>query len=88
MEVTLTCPLGHECEYVAEGKMNRCSWYLELAGIEDGKVTNERRCTMAWQTVLLLDHSKDNRHQTAAVESVRNLFYGAAQQNVKSIKNS
>ena len=74
MEVKITCPLGHECEKAIDGHLERCAWYVEIAGVhpQTGDETREWGCSMAWMPILLIENARTNRGQTAALESFRN----------------
>ena len=74
MEIKTTCPLGHECEKAIDGHMERCAWYIELAGIhpQTGAETKDWGCAMGWIPILLIENARTNRGQTAALESFRN----------------
>ena len=74
METTITCPLGHECEKAANNKLERCAFFVEIAGVhpQTGDTINEWKCALAWMPILLIENAKTNRGQTAAIESLRN----------------
>jgi hypothetical protein len=74
LEVNRSCPLGHQCESVKDGKLDRCAWYTEVQGMhpQTGDVINEHKCAIAWMPILLVDVSRTNRGQTSAIESLRN----------------
>jgi hypothetical protein len=74
IEYTSSCPFGHECESIKDGKHNRCALYICLAGEDPqtGKPVDEWRCSFAWQPILLVENAMTNRGQTAAIESFRN----------------
>jgi hypothetical protein len=83
VEQIIVCPLGGECEAVTGAKVARCAWYLRIDGVmDDGTKTEDSRCAMAWIPALLIDHSKDNRQQTASLQQVRNIFAGALDKRV------
>lgn len=74
IETVLTCPLGHKCEEVREGKIHRCAWFVEMAGSHPstGETLNEKGCAMAWTPVLLVENARVARGNTQAIESFRN----------------
>ena len=74
MEIKTTCPLGHECEKAVNGHLERCAWYIEIAGNhpQTGEDTREWGCSMSWIPILLIENARTNRGQTAALESFRN----------------
>ena len=74
LEVKLTCPLGHTCERVVDGAIERCMWYKELAGRDpqSEEVVQRWDCAIAWLPLLNVEMSGTNRGQTAAIESMRN----------------
>jgi hypothetical protein len=75
LDVVETCPLGSTCEEIIDGKIHRCAWYVRIDGeTADGQKTSESKCSMAWNPILQVDNSRDARHNTAAVESLRNIF--------------
>jgi hypothetical protein len=75
LETVATCPLGSTCEEVVNGKIHRCAWYTKIDGqTAEGEKTSESKCALAWLPILQVDASRDSRHHTAAVESLRNLF--------------
>ena len=78
LDVVETCPLGSTCEEIIDGKIHRCAWLVQIDGqTSAGDKTSESKCAMAWQPVLQIDASRDSRHHTAAVESLRNIFVEA-----------
>jgi len=74
IEVVLTCPLGHVCQKVVDGKIERCMAFVHFEGKDgEGKDVNEWGCTVfRYNTRLLLEATETNRGQTAAIESFRN----------------
>ncbi len=74
IESVLTCPLGHTCETIREGKIHRCAWLIELQGHNPntGEDKPERGCAMRWLPVLLVETAGAARGTSAAVESFRN----------------
>lgn len=74
LKTELTCPLGSKCEEIKDGAIQRCAWFIELAGRNPntGEEKNERGCAMAWMPVLLVENAMQQRSTSAAVESFRN----------------
>lgn len=73
IDTVITCPLGHTCEEVKDGKIHRCAWYIQMAGTDqNNQLVNENRCAIAWQPILMVEMSSTNRGQTQAIESLRN----------------
>lgn len=74
VEIVKSCPLGHTCEQVKDGKIHRCPSYISLAGTDaQGNQVNEFRCSIfEWQPILLLEISATIRGNQAAIESFRN----------------
>lgn len=74
IEVVPTCPLGHTCEEVRDGKIYRCRWYVQVAGEnpQTGEKVDTWDCAIAWGPVLAVEQARTNRGQTAALESFRN----------------
>jgi len=74
MKIKTTCPLGHECEKAVDNTIERCAWYIEVAGKhpQTGEDINEFQCSLTWLPTLLIENARTNRGQTAAIESLRN----------------
>lgn len=74
LEIVTTCPLGSVCEEIKDGKIHRCAWYTEMAGMDPstGEQIKDSRCAIAWQPILAIEMSATNRGQTQAIESLRN----------------
>ena len=74
METVLTCPLGATCEKIVDDHIERCLWYVTLAGKhpQTGEPVNESKCAMAWQPILMVEGNGVSKGITAAVESLRN----------------
>jgi len=74
MDIKIICPLGSECETAKEGVIERCAWYTQLAGVDSntGEPTNESRCAIAWQPVLMVELAGKTNSVGQAVESFRN----------------
>ena len=74
VEYTTSCPLGHACERVIEGKMDRCRWYTHVQGMnpQTGEQTDQWDCAIAWLPILTIEMSRTNRGQTQAIEFLRN----------------
>lgn len=81
LEVTHTCPLGHICEEAKDGKIYRCRWYVSLKGNDPqtDEPIDEFRCSMEWQPLLQVEGAGFQRHASAAVEGLRNVFLDALQ---------
>lgn len=99
MQVKITCPLGHVCEEIKNNELNRCAWYVEMAGRDaQGNEHNEWRCSQAWAPILQVEVASSNRGQTAAIESLRNetikrqnialSALGGHNANIKNIEHS
>ena len=82
MEIKTVCPLGSVCEKAVDGAIERCAWYVNIAGKDpqSEQEINEWRCAMAWQPVLILENAQTNRGQTQALESFRNEMVSGQQQ--------
>jgi hypothetical protein len=74
LKINRSCPLGHQCESVKDGEIDRCEWYREVKGMnpQTGDMLDEYRCAIAWMPTLMLEVSRTNRGQTSAIESFRN----------------
>ncbi|WP_206105620.1 hypothetical protein [Sapientia aquatica] len=81
IKTVTSCPLGSECEQIKDAVMQRCAWFIELAGTNPntGEQVNERGCAMSWIPILLIENSKQQHHTSAAVESFRNEMVQANQ---------
>jgi hypothetical protein len=84
LKTELTCPLGSKCEEIKDGAIQRCAWFIELAGRNPntGEEKNERGCAMSWLPVLLVENAMQQRSTSAAVESFRNEVVNTNQQVV------
>jgi hypothetical protein len=71
-----------------------CAWFIQLRGANPntGQEIDEWGCAIAWQPILMIENSQQQRQTAAAVESFRNemvasnqttlaLFAGRAQQH-------
>lgn len=74
IEINITCPLGHQCEQVNNGIVERCAWYTHLEGKnpQGENAIDEWGCAIAWMPILSIEMSQTNRGQTHALESFRN----------------
>ena len=75
IEKKITCPLGSQCESVVSGVVERCAWYVEMAGTnpQTGEIMpNQSRCAMNWIPLILVEGNGRNVGVQAAVESLRN----------------
>ena len=74
LEIVRTCPLGHKCQEVKDGKIHQCSWYVKLVGRDPQsmKEYDEWGCAIVWQPILSVEMSRTNLGQTEALESFRN----------------
>ena len=74
MEIKITCPLGSECERIANGHIERCAWYVEIQGTDpqSGKEVRESKCAMAWQPILAIEGNGVNNQVAASIQSLRN----------------
>ena len=72
-DITITCPLGSECETIKANELHRCAWYTKVSGQQpDGTPVDEWKCAMSWMPIVTLETARTNRGQTAALESFRN----------------
>ncbi len=57
----------------------KCAWFMQVRGLEPntGKEVDEWGCAVAWQPVLLIENSQQQRQTGAAVESFRNEMVSA-----------
>lgn len=74
VKTKFTCPLGHTCEKVVDGFLERCIWFTDIKGThpQTGEIIDEKNCAIAWLPILTIEMSRTNRGQTKALESFRN----------------
>tara|TARA_R110000744_G_C19371578_1_gene562700 strand:+ start:3500 stop:3802 length:303 start_codon:yes stop_codon:yes gene_type:complete len=74
IKVNTTCPFGHKCEKVVDDEIERCALYIELEGVDPvtGDQTRTSRCSMAWQTILLVEGNGVMQRTNANIQSLRN----------------
>jgi len=66
IEETTSCPLGHSCTSVIEGKLDRCAWHVRMRGkTATGDDTDEYRCAMAWMPVVQVEVAAAQRDVAA-----------------------
>ena len=69
-EVKANCPLDgfKPCRQID------CAWFVQLRGTNPntGQDIDEWGCAMAWQPILMIENSQQQRQTAAAVESFRN----------------
>lgn len=82
MKIKITCPLGHICEKAENNIIERCAWLVEIEGKNPSseEIIKDKRCSLAWMPILLVENAQTNRGQTAAVESLRNEQVSGQQQ--------
>jgi hypothetical protein len=51
-----------------------CAWFIQLRGTNPntGKEIDEWGCAIAWQPILMIENSQQQRQTAAAIESFRN----------------
>lgn len=61
-----------------------CAWFVQLRGTNPntGQEIDEWGCAMAWQPILMIENSQQQRQTAAAVESFRNEMVLANQTTV------
>lgn len=74
MDIEYTCPLGSVCEEIRNNKLHRCRWFAEVKGLhpQTGEEVNQWNCSIPLSLIGILETSRTNRGQTAALESFRN----------------
>jgi hypothetical protein len=89
METVTTCPLGHTCEKAVDGKIERCAWYIKMAGSDPqtGAQIEESRCSMAWQPLLMLEANGLALNGNASIQSLRNETIKRQNIALEAIKN-
>lgn len=69
-EVKSNCPLDgfKPCRQID------CAWFVQLRGMNPntGQDIDEWGCAIAWQPILMIENSQQQRQTAAAVESFRN----------------
>jgi hypothetical protein len=96
LEVEMTCPLGHTCQKIVDGKIERCMAFAQFEGTDgQGNEVNEWGCTVfKFNTRLMIEQIGQYKGTTSAIESFRNemvmgnqqfaqLFANAAQNRLK-----
>lgn len=89
MEIIKTCPLGHQCEEIRDGKKYVCQWYVRLRGKDpqSDQEIDDDRCAIAWSPLLAIEHSLFERQTGAAVESFRNEMVRQQDKLLQNIKD-
>ena len=74
IETVNFCPLGSSCETIKDGKIHKCMWHVKLVGKDPqtGDEMDQWGCAMAWQPLLMIENSRQQRSTAAGVESLRN----------------
>ena len=74
LEVEISCPLGHKCESVDDGKIVRCAWYVEIHGKnpQTGDEMKKFDCAIAWGPLIAIEGNGMNRAMVASFQSMRN----------------
>jgi hypothetical protein len=67
-----------------------CAWFVQIRGMNPntGKEIDEWGCSMAWQPILMIENSQQQRQTAAAVESFRNEMVVSNQNTLKLFYNS
>ena len=88
IEERTTCPLGSTCkELLVDSKtgkpyMAKCAWLVSLKGTDaSGTEQDDERCSMAWQPILMLENSSQQRNTAAAVTDLRDNVVDATQKS-------
>lgn len=70
VEAKVGCPL----DKFKPCKQLDCAWFVQLRGMNPntGQEIDEWGCAMAWQPILMIENSQQQRQTAAAVESFRN----------------
>lgn len=90
IEIKTTCPLGHTCEQVSGGVIERCAWYVTLEGKnpQNGKDESQSKCSIAWQPLLLIEGNGMIAGTNASIQSMRNETIKRQEQALGVIKNA
>lgn len=80
IDITLTCPLGHTCEKVVDGKIEQCRWYVNLEGEnpQTGESVNTSKCVIEWVPIMMVQDCKETARVSDAVNVLRKTVSGAA----------
>ena len=70
IEAKTGCPLNK----FKPCKQLECAWFVQLRGTNPntGQEIDEWGCAIAWQPILMIENSQQQRQTAAAVESFRN----------------
>lgn len=60
LERLTSCPLGHECEKVVDGKLVTCAWLLNVKGIDPqtGEPVDKTMCAIVATPLMSMDITK------------------------------
>lgn len=73
LKVRKVCHLGSTCEEVIDGDIVRCMQYIQIQGTDaQGKAQDRWDCSFAWVPILMLEQSRHNLHNTAAIDKMCN----------------
>lgn len=80
IEAKAGCPL----DKFKPCKQLDCAWFVQLRGMNPntGQEIDEWGCAMAWQPILMIENSQQQRQTAAAVESFRNEMVASNQATV------
>jgi len=90
MKTKYSCPLGSECEKIVDDHIEKCVWYVKLAGMnpQTGEEMDEEKCAMAWMPLMMTEVAGTNRGQTSALESMRNEQVKGHEEFMEKIDNN
>ncbi len=73
MKINSVCPLGSECETAKDGHINRCSWYMEVAGKnpQTDEVYKKHECAITLNAMLLIENTREVSMLNGATNSFR-----------------
>ena len=74
LEIVTSCPLGHSCEKVVDGKIHRCAWFTKLEGTnpQNGERVDESKCAMQWLPMLQVEGNGATHNVGVSIQSLRN----------------
>lgn len=83
IEAKTGCPLNK----FKPCKQLECAWFIQLRGTNPntGQEIDEWGCAIAWQPILMIENSQQQRQTAAAVESFRNEVVASSQPDIARI---
>jgi hypothetical protein len=68
-----SCPLGHSCHSMKDGKMITCAWLQTIEGLnpQTGSPVQKEDCAISLLPLLLIQNAKESSITSNAVNSFR-----------------